>query len=135
LISATKHIDNGLPEAVVAYQRGVDLLYFANALVVDEASRALLEFSKLREDAFNTTATSSCCGTVMCGVNPAFQGAAIWVTPDSCQVTMQSQMTPRFYLFSCDFPPQKYAELPLLATIPTVVSASDELDGPHMVAI
>ena len=57
----------------MAYERGIDLLYFANALVVDDASCRLLEFSKLREDAFNTTAMTTCCGTIMCGADPAYE--------------------------------------------------------------
>lgn len=135
LISASKRIGNEPPAAVAAYQRGVDLIYFANALVVDDASRSLLEYSKLREEAFNTTAMSTCCGTIMCGAHPAFEGAAIWVTPDSCKVTTHVRMAPQFYLFSCDFPADKYAALPARNNIPTVVSAYDEIAGAPMVAL
>ena len=135
LNSAHRRIGNKVPSAIAAYGRGVDLLYFANALRVDDDSHALLEFSKLREDAFNTTAMSTCCGTVMCGAHPAFEGAAIWATPDSCTVNARLSMSPQFYLFSCDFPADKYASLPMQHTIPTVICASDKIDSPPLVEL
>ena len=50
LISASKRPENALPDTVANFERTVDLVYFANALIVDEASRELLEFSKLTAD-------------------------------------------------------------------------------------
>ena len=67
LISASRASGNELPPEVVAYERGIDLYYFTNALEVDDASFERLEFSKLRADANNTTGMSTCCGTLMCG--------------------------------------------------------------------
>ena len=84
LIAASRDPANALPAAVRRFERGIDLYYFANALVVDDDARALLAFSKLREDANNTTAMAACCGTLMCGVHPAYLGHSISVNADSC---------------------------------------------------
>ena len=104
LISASKRPENALPDAVANYERGVDLVYFANALIVDDASRELLEFSKLTEDGFNTTAMSSCCGTLMCGIHPMYEGTTISVNADSCRVTTPSQLPVQAVVFACDAP-------------------------------
>ena len=77
LISASKNPGNALPNAVANFERGVDLVYFANALIVDEASQELLEFTKLTADAFNTTMMSTCCGTLLCGKHPLYEGPTI----------------------------------------------------------
>ncbi|MFT4562132.1 MAG: hypothetical protein ACI9BW_001876 [Gammaproteobacteria bacterium] len=130
LISASKGPANALSQSFSDYQRGVDLYYFANALIVPEESRLLLEYSKLREDAFNVTAMSTCCGTVMCGAPPVFEGGAIWATPDTCTINGASGMAPQFYLFSNDFPEDKCAALPLSNTIPTLGSAFEEMRSP-----
>ena len=135
LLIYSKRSGNAIPEEIASYQRGVDLLYFANALIVDDASRGRLEFAKLRGDAFNTTAWSTCCGTLMCGIHQAYEGATISVTPDICTVSPRSNMPTQFYLFSCDFPADKYEALPLRQAIPTVVSPYKEIDSPRMVAL
>jgi len=49
LISTARGTGNALPEAVLRYERGIDLYYFANALIVDHASRALLELVASRQ--------------------------------------------------------------------------------------
>ena len=82
LISASKSQRNSLPQAVANFERGVDLVYFANAMIVAEESRELLELSKLTVDGFNTTAMSTCCGTLMGGTHPMYRGATISVNAD-----------------------------------------------------
>ena len=135
LISASRRIENAPSAEFTAYRRGVDLMYFANALIVDPPSRNLLEFTKLREDAFNTTAMSKCCATLMCGVPPAFKEASIWATPNSCNIVVETDMEPRSYLFGCDFPAEKCAELPRHQNIPIVFSVFDEMDSAPVVEL
>ncbi|MFK8050836.1 MAG: hypothetical protein AB8B81_20590 [Halioglobus sp.] len=74
LISAAQSPENALPDDVKNFERGVDLAYFSNCLIVDDSSRELLEFSKLTPEGSNTTAMSSCCGTLMCGTHPLYEG-------------------------------------------------------------
>lgn len=128
LISASKRPGNELPAEVLAYERGIDDVYFANALLVEESSRRLLSFSKLREDAFNTTAMSACCGTLMCGTHPVYEGGSISVNADSCRITAPSMMANQVVLFGCDFPPDKYAALQSRRDVPMLFSVYDELD-------
>ena len=104
LISASKNRGNSLPDAVASFERGVDLVYFANALIVDEASQELLEFSKLTEDGFNTTAMSTCCGTLMCGTHPLYESTTISVNADSCRVTTTSSIPSQAVVCACDAP-------------------------------
>ena len=111
LISASKNPGNALPIDVINYVRGVDDYYFANGFLVDDKSRDLLFFSKLREDAFNTTAMSACCGTLMCGTHPVYEGASISVNADSCRVSTPFVMPNQVILFGCDFPQEKYTEV------------------------
>ena len=111
LISANKNVGNTLPEAVASYERGIDDYYFANALLVTEPSKELLTFSKLRENAYNTTAMSICCGTLMCGTHPVYEGASISVNADSCKINTVSIMTTQVILFGCDFPDDNYKQL------------------------
>jgi hypothetical protein len=134
LISASKNPRNSLPEAVANFERGVDLVYFANAFIVDEASRALLEFSKLTEDALNTTAMSTCCGTLMCGTHPMYEGATISVNADSCRVTTPSSMPSQAVVFACDAPDERAAEIERRSTAPVIFSVYDEMEGPTMQA-
>lgn len=135
LISASKRPGNELPPAVATYQRGIDLLYFTNALHVDDASFDLIEFSKLREGAFNTTAMSICCGTLLCGIHPGYEGTTISVNADSCRVTVPSSMENQAYLFGRDFPPDKYAVLQRQDNIPKVYSLEEEGDSAPMRAL
>ena len=124
-----------LPEALANYERGVDLYYFANALDVDRASRALLGYSKLRPDAFNTTASAQCCGTVMFGAHPAFEGRAVWATPDTCKFSIPVQMPAQFCLFSGDLPPEKLAVLRLIKNIPILGSGIEVMHCEELSAL
>ena len=135
LISASKHPANALPAAVAAYERGVDDFYFANALLVDESSRDLLTFSKLREDAFNTTAMSACCRTLMCGTHPVYEGASISVNADSCRISVSFTMATQVVLFGCDFPADKYLALQKRTDLPLLFSVYDEIDSEPMAAM
>jgi hypothetical protein len=132
LISASKSLGNSLPDAVANFERGVDLVYFANALMVDEASRDLLEFSKLTADAFNTTAMSTCCGTLLCGTHPLYEGTTISVNTDSCRVTTSSRMPLQAIVFACDIPDEHAAALVSRSTVPIIFSVYDELESPAM---
>jgi hypothetical protein len=132
LISASKRPDNALPTAVARYERGVDDYYFANAFLVDEPSRDLLTFSKLREDAFNTTAMSACCGTLMCGTHPVYEGASVSVNADSCRVSVPRIIATQVVLFGCDFPEDKYSKVQTRTDIPMLFSVYDEIDGEPM---
>lgn len=135
LISASKSPDNELPDAVANFERGVDLVYFANALIVDDASRELLEFSKLTEDGFNTTAMSSCCGTLMCGTHPMYEGTTISVNADSCRVTTTSSIPSQAVVFACDAPEDDAAAIVQRRDVPVIFSVYEELDHPAIEAI
>jgi|TARA_B110000483_G_scaffold39810_1_gene49289 hypothetical protein len=132
LISASKHANNKLPIDVANYDRGVDEYYFANGFLVEQSSRDLLIFSKLRQEAFNTTAMSSCCGTLMCGTHPVYEGASVSVNADSCRVETSFVMPTQVILFGCDFPEDKYAELQTRAQAPLLFSVYDEIDSEPM---
>ena len=132
LISAAKHPNNALPDEILEYKRGIDDCYFANAFLVDDESRALLRFSKLREDAYNTTAMSACCGTLMCGVHPVYEGASVSVNADSCRITTPYEIENCVVLFGCDFPPAEYATVQARANVPMLYSVYDEGDHETM---
>jgi hypothetical protein len=133
LISASRAPGNALPTAVAAYERGVDLYYFTNVLEVDDASFALLEFSKLRPDADNTTCMSTCCGTLMCGVHPIYGGNTISVNADSCRVTVSSVMPSRLICFGADIPTEKCEAIRQRDPRPLVMSLAAEIDTPPVV--
>lgn len=135
LISAARGAGNALPDAVASYARGVDLYYFANALVVDDASRRLVEFSKLRAEAANTTAMSACCGTLLCGVHPSYDGHSISVNADSCRVTVPVVLPNQMVLFGCDIPADKWAARCARNDVPMIRAVFEELDAPAMVAL
>ena len=130
LISASKSPGNSLPDAVANFERGVDLVYFANALIVDEASRQLLEFSKLTEDGFNTTAMSTCCGTLMCGTHPMYEGTTISVNADSCRVTTTSSIPLQVVVCACDAPEEDAAVIVQRSAVPVIFALYEELDHP-----
>ena len=132
LISASKNPGNSLPEPVAKFERGIELVYFANALIVDEASRELLEFSKLTEEAFNTTAMATCCGTLMCGTHPLYEGKTISVNADSCRVTTTSSSPLKAVVFASDIPDEYSAALVQRSTVPVIFSVYEELEGPVM---
>lgn len=134
LIAAARNPEQALPQAVQAYRRGVDLYYFTNVLRVDAASRALLEFSRLREDAANTTAMSRCCATLMCGTHPVYGGTTISVNADSCRITIPEGMPNQVYIFGADVPPEKFAQLELEPGVPMIRSFFDEIDTPPAVS-
>jgi len=134
LISASRDPGNALPEAVLKFERGVDLVYFANAFVVDEASRELLEFSKLTQDALNTTAMSTCCGTLMCGTHPMYEGNTISVNADSCRVTTPSSMPLQAVSFACDAPAERAAAIEEQSAVPVIFSVYEEMEHPAMQA-
>jgi hypothetical protein len=134
LISAGKRTGNEVPAAVANYERGIDLVYFSNALLVDDTSQSLLAFFKLREDAPTTTAISTCCGTLMCGIHPSYEGCSIIINADSCNVTALKSMETQAVVFCCDIPSDKWAELQKRDNIPKVFSVFDELETAPMVA-
>ena len=102
--------------------------------MVDDASRELLTFSKLREDALNTTAMSACCGTLMCGTHPGYEGASVSVNADSCRVSVPPIMPNQVVSFGCDFPADKYEEILKRCDVATLFSVYDETDHEEMIA-
>jgi hypothetical protein len=134
LISASKNPGNSLPDAIANFERGVDLVYFANAFIVDEASRELLEFSKLTADAFNTTAMSTCCGTLLCGTHPMYEGTTISVNTDSCRVTTSSSMPLQAVVFASDIPDEYAAALIRRSTVPVISAVYEEMESLTMKA-
>ena len=134
LISAGKRTGNELPAAIINYERGIDLVYFSNTLLVDDTSRNLLAFFKLREDASTTTAISTCCGTIMCGIHPAYEGCSILTNADNCNVTAPTSIETQAVVFGCDSPSDKWVELQNRDNILKVFSPFDELETAPMVA-
>ncbi len=134
LISASKHPGNALPPDVAAYERGIDDFYFANGFLIDEESRDLLRFTKLRADAYNTTAMTTCCGTLMCGTHPVYEGGSVSVNADSCRVTVPQLIPTQSVLFGCDFPPEQYAKVQARCDVPMLFSVYDEVDSEPMQA-
>ena len=135
LISASKRPENSLPDEVASFKRGVDLVYFANAFVVDDASQELLEFSKLTADGFNTTAMSSCCGTLMCGTHPMYEGNTISVNADSCQITSPSKLPVQAVVFACDVPKEQASDIAQRSEVPVFFDVYNELDHPALQAL
>lgn len=131
---ASKRRENELHADILNYARGIDDYYFANAFLIDDASRDLIAFTKLREDAFNTTAMSGCCGTYLCGVHPVYEGASVSVNADSCRVSVPEIIPTQVLLFGCDFPPDKYEALLADRDVPILFSVYDETDNDEMVA-
>ncbi|MDP5069638.1 MAG: hypothetical protein NWQ45_01950 [Congregibacter sp.] len=126
--------ENALPAAVLNYQRGVDLLYFANALMVDQASRDRLEFSKLAPDASNTTAMSTCCGTLMCGIHPMFEGNTISVNADSCCVKIPTSIDTQIVVFTCDAPEPAAIVIRAERDAPVISNVFEALEDPAILA-
>lgn len=134
LISASRNPGNSLPDAVTNFERGVHLVYFANALIVDDASQKLLEFSKLTAEGFNTTAMSTCCGTLMCGTHPLYDGTTISVNADSCRVTTPSTMPIQAVVFASDIPEDHAAKIVRRCSVPVLFAVYEEMESPAMQA-
>ena len=134
LISANRRPENALPEEVANFERGVELFYFTNALIVDLESQELLEFSKLTADGFNTTAMSSCCGTLMCGTHPMYDGNTISVNADSCRVTASSKLPVQAVVFACDAPLEQASDIAQKSEVPVFFNVYDELNHPTLQA-
>jgi hypothetical protein len=126
--------ENTLPPAVLNYERGIDLLYFANALIVDQLSRDRLEFSKLAPDAANTTAMSTCCGTLMCGIHPMFEGNTISVNADSCCVTIPACIDTQIVVFTGDAPDAAAKVIEAERRIPVIANVFEALEHPAILA-
>ena len=114
------------------YERGVDLMYFANAMTVDDDSKELLEFSKLTEEAFNTTAMSTCCGTLMCGTHPMYEGTTISVNADSCRVTTPSSIPVQAVAFASDCPKEPAEKIIGDSPVPVLFSVYEEMESTTM---
>ena len=130
---ASKRPENRIPIDILNYERGIDDYYFANAFLIDDESKKLIEFTKLREDAFNTTAMASCCGTYLCGVHPVYNGGSISVNADSCRVSVPEIIACQTLLFGCDFPAEKYDALVKNRDVPALFSVYDETEHPEMI--
>jgi hypothetical protein len=130
LISAAKSPENRLPHPVENFERGVDLAYFSNSLIVDESSWELLEFSKLTPKGSNTTAMSSCCGTLMCGTHPMYEGNTISVNTDSCRVKVPTEISVEAVVFACDAPEEKAVSIVQLSSVPVIFDVFGSLENP-----
>lgn len=126
--------DYTLPPDVRSYERGTDDYFFTNRLKVDDNSRDLLVFTKLREDAPHVSAMSACCGTPLCGDHPLFNNASVAACADSCNITISEDVSSRAVWFGCDFPPDKYAPLIKNRSVPAFFSPLDEMDREEIVA-
>ena len=134
LISAGKRTENELPMEVAVYERGIDLVYFSNALLVDQKSWDLLEFFMLDENSDTRNAISSCCGTLMCSSHPLGEGCSTIVNADNCRVTVPNIIDTQSVLWGCDFPSDKYETRLKRDRIPKVFSPYDEVDAGPMIA-
>ena len=132
LIAASRSPNNALPESVANFKRGVDLGYFSNSLTIDQASRNLIEISKLTPDGANTTAMSSCCGTLMCGTHPLYDGKTISVNMDSCRVTVPTMIAVDAVVFACDAPQEKTAAIKEHSQAPVIFNLADSLESTVM---
>ncbi|MFK8049603.1 MAG: hypothetical protein AB8B81_14350 [Halioglobus sp.] len=130
LISEALSPENALPDEVRNFERGVDLAYFSNSLIVNDSSQQLLEFSKLTAEGSNTTAMSSCCGTLMCGTHPLYEGNTISVNTDSCRVNVPSDIPVDAVVFTCDAPAEKAALIAEQSSIPVIFDVFGSLDSP-----
>ena len=134
LNSAARHPENTLPPAVSNYERGIDLLYFTNALRVDPESRDRLEFTRLGPDAANTTALSTCCGTLMCGSHPMFAGNTISVNADSCRVTTAAHIDTQVVVFTADAPESAAEVIASQRRVPVIANVFEALEHPAIQA-
>lgn len=132
LISASRAQENALPAPVEAYERGVDLYYFTNALIVDDTSFASMEFFKLRADADNTTCISTCCGTLMCGTHPIYGGTTISVNANSCRVTVSKVLPSTLITFGGDISAEKCEAIRQRDARPMLIFLETAINEPYM---
>jgi hypothetical protein len=134
LISASRNPGNSLPKEVANYGRGFDMVYFANALVVEDDSSELLEFSKLTAEGYMTTAISKCCGTPMCGTIPLYKGTTISVNADSCRVTTPSNIPIQAVIFASDIPEEHAETIVQHRSVPVLFAVYEQMESPTMQA-
>jgi len=132
MISAHLGNDRAFPESLKTRAHGIHILYFANALQVSVGAQELLQYRKLREGAFNTTAYTRCCGTIMMSTHPAYEGQSISVLPDNCIVEHVQVEPVSMRLFAGDFPAEKLDALEGAGTLPVVYSPYEEMDSQAM---
>ncbi len=112
LIAGKKRPEFPLPDVFVNDERGADVAYFANVLLLDDSSRLLLVLGKLRRASETLTAWTTCCETPMCS-HPFYAGNGILVSAAVCQVSTAFPVKQQFYDFVSDFPAEKVAALSL----------------------
>jgi len=132
LIAGKKRPEFPLPDVFVNDERGADVVYFANALLLDDSSRLLLVFGKLRTASETSTAWATCCDTPMCSSHPFYAGNGILVSAAVCQVSTAFPVEPQFYDFVSDFPAEKVAALPPLPLPPVVNESAEEMEEDSM---
>jgi len=135
LISASKSPHNALPVEVANFARGIDVVYFANALIVDKSSQELLAFSKLTAGGIVTTATSTCCGTLMCFSHPLYEGTTISVSTDSCHVTTSSSLPLQAVVYVSDIPDEYAQTIIRCSAVPVISSVNEEPESPVIKAL
>jgi hypothetical protein len=101
-------------------------------MIVDDDSKELLEFSKLTPEGFNTTAMSTCCGTLMCGTHPLYEGTTISVNADSCRITTPSCFPVQAVVFASDCPKEPAEKMLQNSSVPILFSVHEEMESPTM---
>ena len=132
MISQSMGNPRAFPNPLEKRARGVEIIYFSNALQVDDKSRTLLQFRKLREDGFNVTAYASCCGTIMLSSHPAYDGQSVSVLPNNCRVKGEIDTSVSMFLFAGDFSQEKLHALEIPKGVPVVFSPYEEMEEAPM---
>jgi len=132
MISQSMGNPRAFPDPLKKRARGVEIIYFSNAMQVDDKSRTLLQFRKLREDGFNVTTYASCCGTIMLSSHPAYDGQSVSVLPNNCRVEGETDTSVSMFLFAGDFSEEKLQALEIPEGVPVVFSAYEEMEEAPM---
>lgn len=100
---------------------GMELIYFANAFIVDDKSRENIEFFKLesmikQENHTMINMRAKCCGSFLCGAHPYYMGKSIYVVPMATRIQWEpsdyAHMDSVMYIFAVDFPESNLKLLP-----------------------
>lgn len=132
MISQSMGNPRAFPDSLKDREQGIEIMYFSNAMQVDEKSLTLLQFRKLREDGFNVTTYSTCCGTIMLSSHPAYDGQSVSVLPNNCRVEGEIDAPVSMVLFASDFPEEKLKGLNVPEGTPVVFSVYEEMEEDPM---
>ena len=132
MISQSMGNPRAFPDSLKNRDQGIEIIYFSNAMQVDEKSLALLQFRKLREDGFNVTAYSTCCGTIMLSSHPAYERQSVSVLPNNCLVEGEIDTPGSMVLFASDFSEEKLKDLNLPEGTPVVFAPREQMEKEPM---